>query len=143
MTLAPLRLGLAALLAVGAAPFVQAQPYSPGPAQAQGEYQQQQDNYQQQLQDQQQQQSQYQDQQRAYAAQRAAYERARARYERDRDAYDAQYGAGAFQRYYSDRPEDYDARYGPGAYERDFGAPVAYPPQGYDRGPYDGGRGGY
>ncbi|MBV9509384.1 MAG: hypothetical protein JO303_03775 [Caulobacteraceae bacterium] len=82
----------------------------------------------------------YQQQQQTYQAQQDAYHRAREHYRdqkaayaerrdvylHDRDAYDAEYGSGAFIRYWRDHPGEYDERYGPGAYEHDFGVPAAY-----------------
>lgn len=104
-----------------------AQTYAPGsaPAAAQA-YDTQSQTYQEQQQTYQEQQDAYQRAQGHYQDQKAAYETRRDMYLRDRDAYDAQYGAGAFVRYWRDHPGEYDERYGPGAYERDFGVPADY-----------------
>lgn len=136
---------LGALLAsLGAAPVAWGQTYDDGTgygAQApagQGYWQGQQD-YQQRQQQYRDDYSTYQDQRSAYDAQRQAYEQRRANYDRERADYDAQYGAGAFERYYRDRPDAYDARYGVGAFDHDFaGRRPAYrygaPSQPYDDG---------
>ena len=65
--------------------------------------------------------SSYQDQAGDYDAQSRAYADEHDRFERARARYDAQYGDGAYARYYSTRPQQYDQRFGPGAYDRDFG----------------------
>jgi hypothetical protein len=127
-----------ALVSLAAAPLAQAQPdydddsgysqapygqsaqpgysgsYSQDPARAQQDYEQRQRQYRDDY-------STYQDQRGAYDVQRQAYEHRRALYERQRADYDAEYGQGAFDRYYRDHPEAYDDQFGPGAYARDFG----------------------
>jgi hypothetical protein len=89
-------------------------PYAQDYGQSQQDYAQRQRQYQDDY-------SAYQGQRSAYDAQRRAYEQRRAQYERQRADYDAQYGPGAYDRYYRDHPDAYDNQFGPGAYARDFG----------------------
>ncbi len=91
--------------------------------QGQQAYQQGQQTYQQQQQDYQAARSAYDNQSDVYAHQQDAYAHERNRFLHAREAYDAQYGAGAYARYWGAHVADYDSRFGPGAYERDFGAP--------------------
>lgn len=120
-------LGLAAALLLGGAAMVHAQTYnSDDYNQAQQQYQQSQQQYEQDRLAAQQRADQYQEEQLQYQARHDAWLANRAQYDRARADYDAEYGQGAFDRYYVSHPGEYDARFGPGAYARDFGAPVNY-----------------
>ena len=111
MTPTPLKISLAAALALGAAAPAMAQQYRQYvDPQAQANYEQQRQEYEAQQQDYQDRAADYQDRRDAYAVQRERYRDARDTYQQERADYDARYGSGA-----------YDRRYGGYAYRRDRG----------------------
>lgn len=94
--------GLAAVLAIGAAGVAVAQnyPVDPGYAQSLQQYQYQRDAYDNQRQD-------YDQRANVYDAQKEAYRHQRQAYERARAEYDAEYGPGAYARYYGPPDDQY------------------------------------
>ncbi len=106
MNTTPLKLSLAAILALGTSATAFAQTYTDPAAQA---------AYDQSLKT-------YQDQQDNYQAQQQSYENAKAAADARRDAYLDRSAAYSVDRYaYQRERDDYDAKYGPGAWETRYG----------------------
>jgi hypothetical protein len=128
----PLKISIAALLALGTAGPTFAQPVDPDDQAAYQQrlqqYQDQQDQYQRQRQDYedrsaaaQARRDTYQVQREGYQDQRDRYDNDRDAYERERDAYDARYGAGSWERRYGysyRRRDDYYRPYAASPCER-------------------------
>ncbi len=117
-------IGLSLVLVASMGTSALAQPaMDPNDAQRAQDYQAQRDTYDAQRQTYDAQRNNYEDQRSTYDAQRRAYERRRAEYERRRADYDAQYGPGAYARYYGPEPV-YEVAPGPDCRDREAGGAV-------------------